>query len=148
MATVTIKHYGQWPIKALNEEIDFLDDTIKVLGTTSTHTPNQDTHEYHDDITNEVTGTNYTAGGVALTNKSIGYTAGTNVIKIDADDAVFTNVTISDFKNLHIYDDTPGTSATKPLIGFGVIDTALNPNAGNLTIAFDTAGILTLTAAA
>src|SRR5262245_9529135 len=54
--------------------VDFLSDTIKVLLTTNSYVPNLDTHETKADITNEVTGTNYTAGGNALASKSITYT--------------------------------------------------------------------------
>lgn len=55
--------------------VDFLSDTIKMALTTSAYTPNRDTHEFFSDITNEITGTGYTAGGVALASKTITYTA-------------------------------------------------------------------------
>jgi hypothetical protein len=45
--------------------IDFDTDTFKALLVTSTYTPNKDTHDKRDDITNEVTGTGYSAGGTA-----------------------------------------------------------------------------------
>jgi hypothetical protein len=44
--------------------IDFDTDTFKVLLVTSSYTPNKDTHDKRDDVTNEVSGTGYTAGGV------------------------------------------------------------------------------------
>jgi len=43
-------------------EIDFGDDTIKVMLSTESYVPDQDTHEFRDDVTNEVAGTGYTAG--------------------------------------------------------------------------------------
>lgn len=45
--------------------IDFDTDSFKVMLVTSTYTPNKDTHDKRDDVTNEVSGTGYTAGGVA-----------------------------------------------------------------------------------
>jgi hypothetical protein len=45
--------------------IDFDTDTFKAMLVTSAYTPNKDTHDKRDDITNEVTGTGYTAGGTA-----------------------------------------------------------------------------------
>lgn len=51
--------------------VDYLSDTIKALLTTSTHTVNLDTHETQADITNEVVGSGYTAGGVTLATKAI-----------------------------------------------------------------------------
>lgn len=44
--------------------IDFDTDTFKVMLVTSSYTPNKDTHDRRDDVTNEVTGTGYTTGGV------------------------------------------------------------------------------------
>lgn len=47
--------------------IDFDTDTFKVMLTTSTYTENKDTHAFRSDVTNEVTGTGYTAGGNTVT---------------------------------------------------------------------------------
>lgn len=44
--------------------IDFDTDTFKTLLVTSSYTPNKDTHDKRDDVTNEVAATGgYTAGG-------------------------------------------------------------------------------------
>lgn len=56
-------------------QTDFLTDTIKVALTTSSYAFNLDTHETFADVTNEVTGTGYTAGGATLGSKTITYTA-------------------------------------------------------------------------
>jgi hypothetical protein len=55
--------------------VDYLSDTIKCLLTTSTYAPNLDTHETKADVTNEVSGTGYTARGTSLASKTIVYTA-------------------------------------------------------------------------
>ncbi len=47
--------------------IDFDTDTFRVLLTAATYTENKDTHDFRDDVTNEVTGTGYTAGGNTVT---------------------------------------------------------------------------------
>jgi hypothetical protein len=47
--------------------IDMDTDTFKVMLTTSAYTENKDTHTKRSDVTNEVTGTGYTAGGVTCT---------------------------------------------------------------------------------
>jgi len=44
-------------------DIDFDTNTFKALLVTSSYVPNKDTHDFRDDVTNEVTGTGYTAGG-------------------------------------------------------------------------------------
>jgi hypothetical protein len=43
--------------------IDFDTDTFKTMLVTSSYTPNKDTHDRRDDVTNEVSGTGYSAGG-------------------------------------------------------------------------------------
>jgi hypothetical protein len=43
--------------------IDFDTDTFRMSLHTSSYTANKDTHDKFDDVTNEVTGTGYTAGG-------------------------------------------------------------------------------------
>ena len=47
--------------------IDFDTDTFYAMLTTVTYAPDQDAHDRRDDVTNEVTGTGYTAGGQAVT---------------------------------------------------------------------------------
>ena len=47
--------------------IDLDTDTFKVLATTSAYTENKDTHTKRSDVTNEITGTGYTAGGNTIT---------------------------------------------------------------------------------
>lgn len=53
--------------------VNFAGDTIKVSLHTSTYTP-ADTHKFFSDVTNEVTGTGYTAGGETLTTKTLTFT--------------------------------------------------------------------------
>ncbi len=52
---------------AMRGLIDFDTDTFKVMLVTGTYAPNKDTHLRRSDITNEVAGTGYTAGGNAAT---------------------------------------------------------------------------------
>lgn len=47
--------------------INYLSDSFKVMLVTSTYAPNKDTHTKRSDVTNEVTGTGYIAGGQAAT---------------------------------------------------------------------------------
>lgn len=45
--------------------IDFDTDTFKVMLVTSAYVPNKDTHAKRSDVTNEVAGAGYAAGGIA-----------------------------------------------------------------------------------
>lgn len=47
--------------------VDFDTDTFKVMLVTNSYTENKDTHAKRSDVTNEVTGTGYTAGGNTVT---------------------------------------------------------------------------------
>jgi hypothetical protein len=49
-------------------DIDFDTNTFKAMLVTSSYTPNKDTHEFRDDVTNEAPATgNYVAGGETST---------------------------------------------------------------------------------
>ena len=149
MATTTVKWYGKALIAWANKEVDLVDDAIHEMFTNATEVPDQDLDDYVDDfIANEVTGTNLATGGVALDNDTLTYTGGTNVLKYDADDESIANVTATGIKNIHIADRTPATDATRPVIAYGILDTAVSPSAGTLLTTWDANGIVTMTAAA
>jgi hypothetical protein len=143
----TAKLYGNFLISLLNKEIDMNSDTIKVALCTSSYTPNQDTHNYFDDITNELTtGSGYTAGGATIGTVTCTYDAGTNTVKIDGADVTWSASTLT-ARYAIIYDSTPGTSATNPLIGYVDFTTDQSSSSGDFTITWDSAGIATMTVA-
>jgi hypothetical protein len=142
---VTAKGYGQAMLKALNKEIDYDTDTIKVMLCTSSYVPDQDNHVYKDvSVTNEVTGTGYTAGGATLASKTITYTAGTNTITLDAADVTWGSSTIT-ARYAIVYDDSPASN--KPLISYVDFGADQSSSSGNFTITWDANGILTVTVA-
>ena len=143
---VTAKVYGLAQQSLANKEIDWDTDTIKVMLCTSTYVPNQDTHRYKSDVTNEVTGTGYTAGGATLTSCTATYTAATNVLMLDAADASWASSTIT-ARYAVGYDATPATDATRPLICWVDFGADVSSTAATITITWDAAGIVTLTAA-
>jgi hypothetical protein len=148
MATFTGKFYGLFFKSLLNKEIDFDTDNIKIILLTDSYTFDQDAHQYKSSLTGEVTGTGYTAGGQTLTSVSVTYDTATNTIKLDAADPSWPSSTITGVKKAAIYDSTPGTDATRPLIAYLESDTTLSTNSGTLSITFDAAGIATMTVAA
>lgn len=111
---VTNKWYGNAFKAAFNKEIDFNSDTIKVMLCSSSYTPNQDTHDYKDDVTNEVAGGGYPAGGATLSSPTVTYDSGTNRLILDGADVTFTSAPQSRFAV--VYDSTPGSDATRPLL--------------------------------
>jgi hypothetical protein len=139
------KLYGSFLQKALNKEVDWDTDTIKVALTTSSYTPNQDTHDYFNDVTNEVSGTGYTAGGNTLASKTNTYDSGTNVITLDAADTTWSSSTIT-ARYAVVYAST-GTASTSPLIGYVDFGSDQSSSSGNFTITWDATGIVKITVA-
>ena len=139
------KLYGNFLVKALNKEVDWDTDTIKVALTTSSYTPNQDTHDYFNDVTNEVTGTGYTAGGNTLGSKTITYDDANNVIILDAADTTWASSTIT-ARYAVVYAST-GTASTSPLIGYVDFGSDQSSTNGNFTITWDSTGIVRVTVA-
>lgn len=141
---VTGKLYGKVFTALWNKEIDFDTDVIKVMLTTSSYTPDQDVHDYKDDVTNEVSGTGYTAGGATLASKTVTYTGATNKHVLDAADTQWATSTIT-ARNAVIYDDSPATNATKPLIGYQSSDVDIVSSGGNFDIVWNAGGIVEIT---
>ncbi len=138
MATGTWKVYGRAP-KNFNFA-NWLTNDIRIAILNSSYTPNQGTHDFWDDVsTFEISGTGYTAGGQALGTKAINESGSSQYF--DAADANWPNSTITNGKTLVIYDNTPGTAATKPLIAYCVLDVAESSVNGNWPVAFNASGI-------
>lgn len=94
--------------------IDFEGDTIKAMLVTSAYTPNEDTDEFASDVTNEVSGTGYTAGGATLANCSVSVDSANNRVEFDADNPTWTGSTIT-ARGAVILKDT-GVDTTSPLL--------------------------------
>lgn len=124
--------------------IDLDSDTLKVMLCTSTYTPNQNTHDFKDDVTNEVTGTGYTAGGATLGSVTL-VTSGTTTT-LDAADTSWATSTIT-ARYAVVYDSTPATDATRPLLCYVDFGADVVSSGGTFQITWDATGICTWTAA-
>ena len=124
------------------KDIDWDTSDIKCMMTTVTYVPNQDTHEDKADVTNEVTGDGYTAGGATLASKTLANTL--NVVKLDAADVTWTNSSIT-ARRAVLYDDSGATDADKALllwVDFGQDEVS---SSGDFKIEWHTDGIATIT---
>jgi hypothetical protein len=140
------KLYGNFLLKALNKEVDFDSDTIKVALLSSSYTPDQDAHDYLNDVSSfEVTGTGYTAGGNTLGSKTATYDSANNVVILDAADTTWSSSTIT-ARYAVVYGST-GTSSTSPLIGYVDFGSDQSSTNGNFTITWDSTGIVRITVA-
>lgn len=143
---VTAKVYGLAVQSILNKEIDWDTDSIKVMLCTNAYTPDQDAHRYKSSVTNEVSGTGYTATGAALTSVTVAYNTSTNVITLDAADTVWASSTIT-ARYAVIYDSSPASDATRPLIAYVDFGADVSSSGAAFTITWDAAGIVTFTVA-
>ena len=186
--------------------VNLASDTIKCALTTNSYTPNFDTHDFYNDITNEVAnGNGYTTGGATLGGVAVTYTAanswattwatgttyaagdivrpisgngfvyyaqgagashasteptwpttigdevtdngvtwtcvGRGVLMIDANDASWASSTIT-ARRAVVYDDTPATAGTKPLICCLEFDADVSTTNGTFLITWDSQGLV------
>jgi hypothetical protein len=115
----------------LDEQHDLAADTIKVALYTSSATLGAGTTAYS--TSNEISGTGYTAGGVALTSTTVA-TSGTSAY-FDADDPQWTSASFTANGAL-IYNDTNGDKAIAVLAFGGDFTVA----GGTFKIVFPAAG--------
>lgn len=88
--------YGMGLKNIFNGTIDTDTDTLKCALMADTYTPAQDTDEVFTTIdADEASGAGYTAGGATLASVSLTYTAGTNVLNLDATDPSWSACTIT-----------------------------------------------------
>jgi hypothetical protein len=140
----SISFYNNATKDILDGTIDLDSDTIKVSLHASTYTPAA-THDFFDDLTNEVTGSNYTAGGATLGSTAV-TTVTTNDAMFDAADTTW-SAHASGFSTARyavIYKST-GTDSTSPLIGYIDFTTDQDNVNNDLTIKWNASGILQLT---
>jgi len=128
-------------LKALtNGGIDLDTNTIKVALVTSSYTPDEDSHNAFDDVTNEVSGTGYTAGGATLSNVSLTVDTTNDLLKFDADDVSWADSTIT-ARGAVIYKDT-GTGSTSLLICYKDFSTDQESSGADFNLAWHANGIL------
>lgn len=138
------KWYGKALLQVLNKEVDWNSDTIKVALCTADYTPDQDTDDYFDDVTNEVTGDGYVAGGLTLGSCTVAYDAVGKEVQLKAGDATWETVTLTARYGV-IYDASPATAATRPLIGYVDFGANKTPSGGPLTIKWSSGVVLKAT---
>lgn len=114
-------------------------DTFKVALTTNTYTVDIDTHDFFNDVTNEVTGTGYTAGGATLGTLASSYDTATDQARFDAADTTWTTSTITARKAV-VYKST-GTGTTSPLVSFVDFGADVSTTAGTFQITWDATGV-------
>jgi hypothetical protein len=146
MAT-TLNLYDEWRnIIADPTRAAAIAGTLKAAIVTGTYSVDQNLHDFFNDITNEVTGTGYTAGGNACASPAWTGPDGSGVLTFDASDPATWAQNGAGFSNgrrVILYYDT-GVSTTSRLVGYSDDFGADSGNvAGDFTVTFNASGIYT-----
>lgn len=147
MAAGNVKVYAE-ALEFIEEGgIDLDTDTFVVTLHTSSYTPNQNTHATWADVSaTEITGTGYTAGGVALS----GVTSSSSgaVVTFDANDISWTSATLT-AKYAVITKRAGGSlTSTDKLLAYVDLDSgggSVSVSGGTLAINWNASGIFTST---
>jgi hypothetical protein len=118
--------------------VDLVSDTLKVQLVDDTETPDFDAHDSETDITGEITGAGYTAGGATLGSKLL--VAGARRVTHDAADPVWTTASFT-ARGLVEWDDTP---AGDPLLCAATFGADFEVVAGTFTAVFDPTGLISV----
>lgn len=108
--------YNAAKLCILQSDFDFANDDFRVALVTAAYVPDKDAHEFFVDITDEVSGINYTAGGKALENIALSADNENDRAVLDADDLVWSVASFT-AKAAVIYKAT-GDPASSPLLAY------------------------------
>jgi hypothetical protein len=132
--------YNSFKKSLMDGSLDLANDTIKVMLVTSSYAPDADLHDFVDDVTGEASGTGYTAGGAALSNKSVTQDNADDEGVFDADDVTWADSTIT-ARGAVVYKDT-GVASTSPLVCYIDFGADKSSEGADFTIQWNAEGIL------
>jgi hypothetical protein len=134
--------YNGFKNKIMDGSINLESDTIKVALVTSSYTPDIDAHHNFDDITNEVTGTGYSAGGATISNIAVTTDDTNDEGKVDGDDVTWSTSTIT-ARGAVVYKSV-ATATQSWLICYFDFTADKSSSAGDFKIQWHADGILNL----
>ena len=134
--------YNYFKARNIAGSVDLDTDTIKAMLVTSAYTPDKDAHHYRSSVTNEVTGTNYTAGGAQLSGKVVAEVDASDWAKFDASNVTWASAYIA-ARAAVLYKST-GTAANDIVIAYIDFLATKTSSGGDFVIQWATDGIMTL----
>lgn len=111
-----VKWYGLGMLAIVKQDVDLETATVKMSLHTSSYTPNQDTHDFANDLTNELSGSGYAAQTLAGVTYS--YDTASQQVRLDFTDPTFAFNASSTWRYGVLWVDTAGASSTDPLIAY------------------------------
>jgi len=116
--------------------IDFDTDTFKAMLVTSSYVPNKDTDDRRDDVTNEVVGTGYTAGGITCVVTVTKVVASDNVtIQLGAVSWPSSTITA---RGCVYYKSRGGASSADELVAYNDFGSDVSTSGGTFSVAAST----------
>jgi hypothetical protein len=91
----------------------FTSKTLKAMICTSAFVFDKDTTELVSSVTNEVTGSGYTSGGIALTGVDVIIDTTANEVRLIAEDLEFGVITVSNASQIVVYTQGAGTVSSR-----------------------------------
>jgi hypothetical protein len=140
----TWKWYGLGLQAVMTGAVDLNTDTIFMMLTTSAYTPDQDTHDFRNDVTNEVTGAGYTTAGKTIGTVTASYDAGTNEVRFVWPDVAWTTATIT-ARTAVIYKSRGGASSADELIAYCTESADVSSTANTFTVDIPASAALKVT---
>jgi hypothetical protein len=132
--------YDQAKKNLWNGTINLAADPIKVMLVDNSYAPSSSsTHEFKSDVTGEISGTGYSAGGQSLSGQAVAADSVNHRGAFTAANASWSSASFTAYGAV-LYKDT-GSDATSPLIGFIDFGGAKSCSNGSFTIQWDPDGI-------
>lgn len=135
--------YNSAKLRILQGDFDFGSDEFKVALVTAAYSADADAHEFFADVTDEVLGSGYIAGGKELMGKTLARDDANDAVIFDAEDLVWIVATFT-ARAAVVYKNS-GSAATSPLLAYIDFEDDLEAAGEDFTIEWHEDGILTLT---
>lgn len=140
LTTVKQLNFTSFPAGGIDSET-----AMKGLLVDDTYTPNFDTHAFRSSVTNEVSGTGYTTGGVVLTTTTLAVgSPSAGVLKYDHDDPQWASSTITNAMALVEYYARGGAATADELHLLLDFVTAVSTSNGLLLVSIHANGAYNL----
>lgn len=133
--------YNSAKVKIFTGVIDLDTDTFKVMLLTSSYTPDRDSHVFRSDLTNEVSGTGYTAGGATLASVTVTQDNTNDRAVFDAADTTWSSSTIAAARYAVIYKSRGGAASADELVCLIDFASDRSSDGGPFTISWNSSGI-------
>lgn len=112
--------------------LDFVNDAFKIALLGSGYSPTYTGNPGYANLTDEITASNYSAGGKAISGKSVTQNDTANQATWDSNDLTWTSLGATSIAHAVLYDDTITTPVADPLLIHWEITT--NSNGNNYTL--------------